>query len=90
MKTTTTGALAAAVFASAMGMAQANHDLSCSEMWHLRNQIYKSYDYCFRTRRALNAFGPNGRHCTRHPRLSSEDERLVLALRARERRHCGL
>lgn len=61
---------------------------SCYNLWLFRNQIYKDYDYCFKTKKALNAFGPNGANCTRNPRLSRDDQQQVAALRAEEKRRC--
>ncbi len=33
---------------------------SCGELWYQRNAIYKTYGYCFRTARGINAFGNAG------------------------------
>jgi hypothetical protein len=33
---------------------------SCPELWQNRNQIYKDAGYCFRTARAIRAFGNAG------------------------------
>lgn len=35
---------------------------ACSELWFSRNQIYKSAGYCFKTGRAIAAFGNAGCH----------------------------
>ena len=32
----------------------------CSELWYRRNQVYKSAGYCFKTARAIAAFGNAG------------------------------
>jgi YARHG domain len=32
----------------------------CAELWRNRNQIYKEQGYCFRTPRAIRAFGNAG------------------------------
>ena len=61
---------------------------SCYNLWLFRNQIFKDYNYCFKTQRALDAFGPNGRNCTRNPRLSRDDQASVNALLAEEKRRC--
>lgn len=47
-------ALAGAALAS--GLAQA----SCASLWSERNQIYKDAGYCFKTARAIRAFGNAG------------------------------
>jgi YARHG domain len=33
---------------------------NCEELWQNRNQIYKDAGYCFRTARAIRAFGNAG------------------------------
>lgn len=33
---------------------------SCEELWYARNAIYKEAGYCFRTARAIRAFGNAG------------------------------
>ena len=33
---------------------------SCQILWEMRNQIYKENGYCFRTQRAIEAFGNAG------------------------------
>jgi hypothetical protein len=33
---------------------------SCGQLWHRRNSIYKEAGYCFRTPRAIRAFGNAG------------------------------
>jgi len=41
------------------------HDLrqlSCQNLWMVRNQIYKDEGYCFKTQRAIDYFG--NKHCT--------------------------
>ncbi len=32
----------------------------CDELWYARNTIYKQAGYCFRTARAIHAFGNQG------------------------------
>lgn len=32
----------------------------CAELWHQRNSLYKAGGYCFRTARAIRAFGNGG------------------------------
>lgn len=33
---------------------------SCGQLWYARNQIYKEAGYCFKTARAIQAFGNGG------------------------------
>ena len=33
---------------------------SCGDLWYARNEIYKAQGYCFRTQRAISAFGNAG------------------------------
>lgn len=51
--------LAAAV-PSLPAPAHAQHpaDMSCSELWRARNEIYARNGYCFKTARARAVFGP--------------------------------
>lgn len=41
----------------AAAMAQAS---SCGDLWYRRNAIYKAAGYCFKTARAIQAFGNAG------------------------------
>jgi hypothetical protein len=42
---------------SGPGLAQDAEDLSCSELWYKRNEIYARNGYCFKTARAKAVFG---------------------------------
>jgi hypothetical protein len=33
---------------------------SCGDLWYARNEIYKAQGYCFKTTRAIRAFGNAG------------------------------
>lgn len=33
---------------------------SCGDLWYARNEIYKAQGYCFKTARAIRAFGNAG------------------------------
>jgi hypothetical protein len=48
--------LVAAAAVSSLGAAEA----SCASLWYRRNQIYKDAGYCFKTARAIRAFGNAG------------------------------
>ena len=50
---------------------------SCSQLWYQRNSIYKAAGYCFRTPRAIRAFG--NANC-------SYDSEYDVPLSARQRR----
>ncbi len=47
-------AIAGAAFAPSLAQA------SCASLWSARNQIYKDAGYCFKTSRAIRAFGNAG------------------------------
>ena len=50
-------ALVLPLLLSSQGAARAD---ACSEMWFRRNQIYKDAGFCFKTARAIAAFGNAG------------------------------
>lgn len=50
-------ALVLPLLLSSYGAARADE---CSEMWFRRNRIYKDAGYCFKTARAIEAFGNAG------------------------------
>ena len=54
--------LAAALLLGAAGpaLAQPIEALSCQDLWYERNSHYKQGGYCFRTPRAIRAFGNAG------------------------------
>ena len=49
--------LAGAITIGSAGLATAQ---SCGQLWYERNAIYKSAGYCFKTQRAISAFGNAG------------------------------
>ncbi|KQO94989.1 YARHG domain-containing protein [Methylorubrum extorquens] len=51
--------LAAAILAS-LTASPALAAFPCDELWGERNAIYKDAGYCFRTERAIRAFGNSG------------------------------
>ena len=51
------GAAIALCLIASPGAARAD---ACSDLWFGRNQIYKAAGYCFRTSRAIAAFGNAG------------------------------
>ena len=55
------------LFAAAIGLALPLLSVSmpaaaqtCEDLWYQRNEIYKAQGYCFRTERAIRAFGNAG------------------------------
>ena len=60
---------------------------SCGELWYRRNSIYKQAGYCFRTARAIQAFGNAG--CSYDSEadvpLSARQRGIVAAIREQER-----
>ena len=52
--------LATALLASGAASPALANPQACAELWTQRNEIYKAQGYCFRTRRAIAAFGNAG------------------------------
>lgn len=80
--------LLATVIVGGAGAAQA----SCSSLWYERNSIYKDAGYCFKTTRAIRAFGNSG--CSYDDigdvPLSARQRAAVRDIVAQERRMgCG-
>jgi hypothetical protein len=87
MRSTILRALAVAAalpLAQLPASAQPYRGWSCNDLWHARNEIYARNGYCFRTQRAINAFG---RGCfPPYGRLTGADSREVARIQATERR----
>lgn len=67
-------------------------EASCASLWYKRNQIYKDAGYCFRTARAIRAFGNAG--CSyddiNDVPLSAYQRAILRDIAAQERRMgCG-
>jgi hypothetical protein len=62
-------------------------DFSCDQLWFGRNSIFKEAGYCFKTPRAISAFGNAGCQYDdiNDVRLSAENEALVSAVKQAER-----
>ena len=78
----------AVILAISSGAASA----SCASLWYERNQIYKDAGYCFKTTRAIRAFGNSG--CSyddiNDVPLSARQRAIVADIVAQERRMgCG-
>ena len=63
---------------------------ACGELWYQRNSIYKSAGYCFKTARAIRAFGNAG--CSYDSEYSlplSSSQRRAVARIVRAEREIG-
>ena len=80
-------ALAATMLLSSYSLARAD---ACSELWFSRNQIYKDAGYCFKTSRAISAFGNAGcRYDEMQDVPLSERERIAVSRDMREEAALG-
>ena len=61
--------------------------LSCNALWQARNQIYKDAGYCFKTARAIRAFGNRGCRYNNEAAvpLSAQDHRDIAMFQQVER-----
>jgi len=61
---------------------------SCESLWIARNEIYKAQGYCFRTARAIRAFGNAGCQydAIEDVPLSAHDRRVIADIVREERR----
>ena len=75
---------ATAILAALIGQAAA---AGCEEAWYQRNLIYKQAGYCFRTPRAISAFGNAGCRydAVEDVPLSARQQSTVAELRGYER-----
>ena len=75
---------ASAMLLAVSGPAEALGGDRCADLWQRRNSIYASFGYCFRTPRAMAAFG---RGCfPPYGRLPRDAAREVARLQALEAR----
>jgi len=60
---------------------------ACADLWTARNEIYKAQGYCFRTQRAIAAFGNAGCQydAIEDVPLSANDRRAVADIVRQER-----
>ncbi|MGW9328608.1 YARHG domain-containing protein [Bosea sp. NPDC055594] len=62
---------------------------TCEDLWYQRNEIYKAQGYCFRTERAIRAFGNAG--CVydnvEDVPLSTSQRRQIADIQRVERTH---
>jgi hypothetical protein len=87
MSKTRAAVLSLAVSGLSLIVASEARAQSCGELWHQRNSIYKEAGYCFRTPRAIRAFGNAG--CSYDSEydvpLSPRQRQRVASIRAMER-----
>lgn len=78
-----TALVAMVLVAASIGQSEA---AGCEEAWYQRNLIYKQAGYCFRTPRAIQAFGNAGcaYDAVEDVPLSSRQRAAVAELRAYE------
>jgi len=78
--------LAAALLSGGISAASASPQ-ACAELWTARNEIYKAQGYCFRTQRAIAAFGNAGCQYDNieDVPLSANDRRAVADIVRQER-----
>lgn len=76
--------IAAALLASLSAPAAAQ---DCAGLWSARNEIYKAQGYCFRTERAIRAFGNAGCQYDdiNDVPLSANDRRVIANILRQER-----
>lgn len=62
-------------------------DLSCDQLWSVRNSIFKEVGYCFKTPRAISRFGNAGCQYddVGQVRLSAENQNFAEAIQRAER-----
>ena len=60
---------------------------ACADLWTARNEIYKAQGYCFRTKRAIAAFGNAGCQYdnVEDLPLSANDHRAIADILRQER-----
>jgi len=57
---TRTALLLGCLISGAAGLSAPALAQSCGDLWYSRNEIYKAQGYCFKTTRAIRAFGNAG------------------------------
>jgi len=79
--------LAAALLSSGMASPAFANPQACAELWTARNEIYKAQGYCFRTKRAIAAFGNAGCQYdnVEDLPLSANDHRAIADIVQQER-----
>jgi hypothetical protein len=81
------GIVALATITSALPALAQDRSWSCERLWQERNQVYKDEGYCFKTARAIRAFGNSGCRFDREGDvpLSGREREFVAAITQVER-----
>ena len=81
--------LATVLLAGGMTTPTLANPQACADLWTARNEIYKAQGYCFRTERAIRAFGNAG--CAydnvEDVPLSTSQRRQIADIQRVERTH---
>ena len=79
--------LAIALLAGGMASPASANPQACADLWTARNEIYKAQGYCFRTQRAIAAFGNAGCQYDKVEDLplSANDHRVIADILRQER-----
>jgi len=79
--------LATALLAGGMTSLAFANPQACADLWTARNEIYKAQGYCFRTKRAIAAFGNAGCQydAIEDLPLSANDHRAIADILRQER-----
>lgn len=79
--------VAAALFAGGITTPARANPQACADLWTARNEIYKAQGYCFRTQRAIAAFGNAGCQydSIEDVPLSANDRRAIADILRQER-----
>lgn len=79
--------LATALLAGGMAVPALANPQACANLWTARNEIYKAQGYCFRTKRAIAAFGNAGCQYddVEDLPLSANDHRVIADIVRQER-----
>ena len=79
--------LAAALLSGELASPAFANPQACADLWTARNEIYKAQGYCFRTKRAIAAFGNAGCQYddVEDLPLSANDHRVIADIVRQER-----
>lgn len=79
--------LAAALLSGGVASPAFANPQACADLWTARNEIYKAQGYCFRTKRAIAAFGNAGCQYdnVEDLPLSANDHRAIADILRQER-----
>lgn len=79
--------LAAALLSGGLASPAFANPQACADLWTARNEIYKAQGYCFRTKRAIAAFGNAGCQydTIEDLPLSANDHRAIADIVRQER-----